>query len=87
MGAPVLVYPAPSSFPHTSAAFPRQHVWYTQPCQVPKIANSLSRPEGTFYFPLYNHLATIFVLSIGLEDILAHGEVLTECTQQGLNDS
>lgn len=38
-------------------------------------------------FHWYNHLAAIFVLFFGLEDIIAHIETLTEFTQQALNDS
>lgn len=35
----------------------------------------------------YNHLATIFVSSIGLENIIAHIEALIKFIQQTLNDS
>ena len=38
-------------------------------------------------FHWYDHLASIFVPSIGLEDIIAHIEALTKFTQQGFDDS
>ena len=41
----------------------------------------------SFVFSWYNHLATIFVSSIGLEDIITHIEALTKFTQQALIDS
>lgn len=40
-----------------------------------------------FCFHWYNHLATIFVPSICLEDGIAHVGELTKFTQQTLSDS
>lgn len=39
------------------------------------------------FFYWYNHLADVFVLSIGLKDVVAHKEALNKLTQQALNDS
>ena len=72
-----------------SAASPGQYVWYVQPGQVPKATNlpllQARWAHSVFYW--YNHLATIFVPSIGLEDIIAYRKALTNFTQQALNDS
>ena len=38
-------------------------------------------------FHWYDHLATAFAPSVGLENIIAHIEAFTKFTQQALNDS
>ena len=35
----------------------------------------------------YDHLAAVFVPTVGLEDIISHIEALIEFTQRALNDS
>ena len=72
-----------------SAASPGQHVWYTQPGHVPKAANLPLLKAGWAHsvFHWYNHLATIFVPSPGLEDVTGHVETLTKFIQQALNGS
>lgn len=59
-----------------------QHVWYVQPGQVPTAANlpvlKARWAHAVFYW--YNHLATVFLPSVGLEDI-ASIEALTIFTQ------
>lgn len=41
---------------------------------------------GTFYFPWYDHLATVFDPYVSLEDFIAHAETATKFTQENLND-
>ena len=68
---------------------PGQNVWYAQPGQVLKAADLplLKARWACFAFHWYNHLATIFVHSLGLEDVIAHIQALTKVTQQASNDS
>lgn len=50
-------------------------------CQFPS-------PQGqkdTFCFHWYNHVATVFIPSTGLENIMPHIETLTKFTQLALN--
>ena len=42
---------------------------------------------GMFCFPWYDHLAAIFVTSIGPENVIVHIEALIKCIQQDLNDN
>ena len=72
-----------------SVAFPGQHVQYAQPGQVPKAAIlPLLKARWTCsVFHWYDHLAAVFVPSIGLEDVIAHIEALAKSNQQTLNDS
>lgn len=76
-----LAYATPSPSPPAWQCC--QHTWYTQPGQIPKAAN-LPLLKARCVFQWYNHLATIFIPSIGLEDVMAHVESLTKFTQQGL---
>lgn len=72
-----------------SVASPQQYVWYAKPGQVLKAGSLpiLKTRQVHFVSHWYNHLAAVFVSSIGLEDIIAHIEALTKFTQQVLNDS
>ena len=40
-----------------------------------------------FVFHWYNHLASLTISSVDLEDVIAHTEALTKFTQQALNDN
>ena len=40
-----------------------------------------------FVFHWYDHLASLFIPSVDLEDVIAHTEALTKFTQEALNDS
>ena len=56
-----------------SAASPDQCVWYIQPSQVPKAANLplLKARWARLVSHWYDHLAAMFIPSIGLEDMIA----------------
>ena len=63
--------------------------WVFPGHMVTKIANHplLKARWAWSVFHWYDHLAAIFVPSIGLKDIIAYIENLTTFTQQALNDS
>ena len=50
-------------------------------CQFP----SPQSQKDMFCFHWYNHVATVFIPSIGLEDTIVHIETLTKFTQLALN--
>lgn len=54
---------------------------------VTMAANLLKARETPCILHWYNHLAIVFVPSIGLEDVTAHVEAFTKFTLQALNDS
>lgn len=62
-----LTYLVPSL--HTcQGSLPDQHAWYTQLDQIPKANFSLLKAGGACsIYHWYNHLAALFVPSIGLE--------------------
>ena len=59
---------------------PPPHGWYACPGQVPKAAN----PTLLCWC---DHLATIFVPSVALEDVTTHKEARNKLTHQALNIS
>ena len=56
-------------------------------CNSSKFTIHPSLTNGEICVPLCDHLAAIFVPSIGLEDVISHVETLTKFTQKPLNDS
>lgn len=56
---------------------------HSKNCQLP-----LLKARGPhFVFHWYNHLASLTISSVDLEDVIAHTEALTKFTQQDLNDN
>lgn len=83
MGGPGLAYPTPAHIlTPGSAASASQHIWYEQRGQVPEAASLLLLKvrSAQSIFLWYDHLATARVPSIGLKEVIAHTEGLTEFT-------
>lgn len=85
-----------SGISHPHSIISHQHYCLHRPTcitckrgQVPKAANLLFFKARWTHsvFHWYNHLATIFVPSTGLEDIRAHMEAFTKFPQQASSDS
>ena len=55
-------------------------------CQLPS-PHLLSARWASSVFHWYDHLATVFIPSVGLEDVIAHIEALSQYTQQALKEN